>query len=234
MKLVDLFLVAFFIVAAGCSSSPDKEQPQGQIPEDVCNDVSSVDSAGAAVVDDSVDESVDTMHSDSDEQEVSPITWSDCSGIPGDKACDFTFKDQNGDDWSLYDNYGTVMVIDFSTVWCGVCKSIAGDVQAHQDAYTSRGHDFLWVTVLVDGVSWGTPPEATDIQSWATTYGITSSPVLVGDRSVIDLSAQDGYPISAWPTLVVVDDTLTVHNGILGWNESTVFGWVDEALGISR
>jgi hypothetical protein len=165
---------------------------------------------------------------------ISPITWTDCSGDVGDKACDFTFIDQADDDWNLYDHYGTVMVLDFSTMWCGVCQNIAADAQPHQDHYTSLGHDFLWVTILVDDLSWGNPPDLQDIQDWANVYGMTTSPVLAGDRSIIDTTAVDGYPITSWPTLVVVDETLTIYNGLRGWNESVVLGWVDEVLEISE
>lgn len=164
---------------------------------------------------------------------VSLITWDDCGGNPGDKACNFTFMDQNGDDWDLYDHYGTVMVLDFSTMWCGVCKNIAPYAQSHQDSYTSAGHDFLWVTILVDEMAWGDEPELEDIQGWADTYGMESSPVLAGNRDIIDTTAENGYPISSWPTIVIVDETLTIYNGLRGWNESTVFEWVDEVLGIS-
>ena len=166
--------------------------------------------------------------------ETSPITWTDCGGDVGDKACNFTFIDQADNDWSLYDHYGTVMVLDFSTMWCGVCQNIAPDAQPHQDYYTSLGHDFLWVTILVDDLSWGNPPDLQDIQDWADVYGMTTSPVLAGDRSIIDTTAENGYPISSWPTLVVVDETLTIYNGLRGWNESVVLGWVDEVLEISE
>ena len=166
--------------------------------------------------------------------EISPITWTDCGGDVGDKACDFTFVDQADDDWNLYDHHGTVMILDFSTMWCGVCQSIAPDAQPHQDYYTSLGHDFLWVTVLVDDLSWGNPPDLQDTQDWANIYGMTTSPVLAGDRSIIDTTAVNGYPITSWPTLVVVDETLTIYNGLRGWNESVVLGWVDEVLEISE
>ena len=179
------------------------------------------------------DDSGDDDSGDDDATDPSPITWTECSGMPGDKACDFTYQDQDGNDWSLYDNYGTVMVLDFSTMWCGVCRNIAGDVQAHQDAFTDLGYDFLWVTVLIDDNVWGNPPDAQDIQDWVDAYGMTTSRVLVGDRSIIDLTAANGYPISSWPTLVVIDETLTVHNGLLGWNEQIVLGGVEDVLGIT-
>jgi len=235
MKLIKLFLVTFLILANGCTSPAPDNSKDSQASEDVVveDEVIADDDAGGADSNDP-DTSIDATDSAAEDSGTSPITWTECSGKPGEKACDFTFLDQNGDSWSLYDHHGTVMVIDFSTMWCYVCKNIAGDAQVHQDSYTDQGYDFLWVTVLVDDATSGNPPEADDIQSWVNTYGMTTSPVLAGDRSVIDLTAEDGYPISAWPTLVVIDETLTIHNGLLGWNEETVFGWVDEVLGIVR
>ena len=237
MRLFRFLLVGLILTSIGCTGSTNetKQEIDDSVAEDtVDDDADTTVEVVDPVVDDDDSDPEDSAEDEdtAPEEEPSPITWTDCSGMPGDKACDFTFQDQNGDDWSLYDHYGTVMVIDFSTMWCGVCKSIAGDAQLHQDAYTNRGYDFLWVTVLVDNVSWGVPPEPDDIQDWVSAYGMTTSPVLAGDRTVIDLTAADGYPISAWPTLVVVDETLTVHNGLLGWNEETVFGWVDEVFGI--
>jgi len=205
-------------------SSDDDSIPTGDNDSDVGND----DSGGG---DDDDSEASDS--GDDDATDPSPITWTECSGMPGDKACDFTYQDQDGTDWTLYENYGTVMVLDFSTMWCGVCRNIAGDVQSHMDTFTDLGYDFLWVTVLIDDDVWGNPPDARDIQAWVDAYGMTTSRVLVGDRSIIDLTAANGYPISSWPTLVVIDETLTVYNGLLGWNEQIVLGWVEDVLGIT-
>jgi len=233
MRLIKVLLLTLLITSVGCFSPVSNDSKSDDVV--VVEDEDTLTDDDSSEVDSSIDDDLTKEDSASGEEEVpSPITWTDCSGIPGDKACDFTFQDQNGNDWSLYDHYGTVMVIDFSTVWCGVCRSIAGDVQVHQDAYTDRGYDFLWVSVLVDSSSWGVAPEASDIQDWVSAYGMTTSPVLVGDRTVIDTTAADGYPIVSWPTLVVIDETMTIHNGIGGWSESIVFGWVDEVLGIIR
>ncbi len=158
------------------------------------------------------------------------ITWDDCGGAIGDKACDFTFIDQNAVDWNLYEHYGTVMILDFSAIWCGVCRNIASDAQVIQDTFTDQGYDFIWVTILVDGASWGVSPSPDEIDDWVDSYGMTSSPVLTGDRSVIDTSGADGYPVSGWPTLVIVDETLTITHGINGWNEAAVMGWLEDVL----
>jgi hypothetical protein len=157
-----------------------------------------------------------------------PVTWTNCDQWPGSHPCDFSLVDQYGDTFTLYDNYDTVMVLDFSTIWCGVCKNIAGDVQTHQDTYGPQG--FLWVTVLIEDAQ-GNDPDETDIQDWATTYGIVDSPVLAGNRAdFVDLSGMDGYPISAWPTLVVIDRGMILTNGLNGWNEDVIMGWVNDAL----
>jgi len=157
-----------------------------------------------------------------------PETWTNCDQWPGNHPCDFSLTDQYGDTFTLYDNYDTVMVLDFSTMWCSVCKNIAPLVQPHQDAYGPQG--FLWVTVLIEDAT-GNDPDETDIQDWATTYGIVDSPVLAGNRAdFVDLTGIDGYPITAWPTMVVINREMVMVNGLNGWNEDTIIGWVEDSL----
>ena len=93
------------------------------------------------------------------------------------------------------------------------------------------GYDFLWVTVLVADRSNDTV-ELEEAQEWADTYGMTTSPVLAGDRSIIDLTAENGIPASAWPTFIVVDEEMRITFGQLGWSEANIMGAVDTALGL--
>ena len=214
--IASLFLFSAILVGcAGCGDSGNS-----------ANDDDSATDAGPVVVIDDDDSAVDA--GDTQEEEV--FTSEECGGALGDIACNFTFIDQNGDEWSLYDHHGTVMIIDFSTVWCGVCKNLAPTVQMHQDTYTALGHDFLWVTVLVDGPDWGVAPTHAQSVAWATDYGMTSSPVLAGDRTVVDTTAQNGYPITGWPTFVIIDETMTIRHGIIGWDETLVMQWLDAVL----
>lgn len=163
---------------------------------------------------------------------ASPIP-DDCGGQIGDTACNITFVSNEGLVWSLYDHYGTIVILDFSAIWCGVCKHIAPDAQNIQDHYTDLGHDVLWVTVLVDGSDYGVPPTADEIAEWVSDYGMTTSPVLMGDRSIIDHTAEEGYPVNSWPTIVVVGQNMEIIGGVNGWNQSLVMSWVDQALGIN-
>jgi len=226
-----VLLIASLISCYPSGDGQDTKNPS----QDEEETTSSVDlpeslSPGTDVSIGNFDSDVTQQEEDSSPDE-SPITWTDCDQWPGSHPCDFTLTDQNGDQWSLYENYGKTMVIDFSTMWCAVCKNIAPDVQDIQDKYTNRGYDFLWVTVLIEDAGRDSVEE-TEIQEWSSYYGMTSSPVLAGSRALIDMNGHSGYPISSWPTLVVIDDEMFLTHGINGWNENTVLGWVDEALGL--
>jgi len=190
------------------------------------------DEVTTVVDDDSADSEADSgdesssslMHGGS----PAPVTWTDCNQWPGSHPCDFSLEDQYGDIFTLYDNYDTVMVLDFSTMWCSVCKNIAWDVQSYQDTYGSQG--FLWVTVLIEDPQ-GSAPDSEDLNNWASTYGIVDSPVLAGNRQdFVDLTGMDGYPISAWPTFVVISREMVLYNGVNGWSEEVVLGWVEDNL----
>ena len=80
--------------------------------------------------------------------EPSPITWTDCSQNMGDHPCDMTLSDQHAQAWSLYEGWGNIQVLDFSTGWCGYCNASGSTLQSIQDEYTPWGVQFI--TVLIE------------------------------------------------------------------------------------
>lgn len=161
-----------------------------------------------------------------EEEKYSWATWETCGQSPGEHPCNFTLTDQNSETVELYQHYGKVIVLDFSAMWCGVCHNIAtmGETFA-----TDYGSDkVIWLTILIDDTQ-GNPPDAADLMQWVEAYNV-QLPVLAGSRDMIDLSAKEGYPISSWPTIVVIDREMVLLNGINGWNETTVRAWVESLL----
>jgi len=155
------------------------------------------------------------------------VTWEECSQKPGDHPCNFELRDQHGDMIELYDFHDKVIVVDLSSIWCVVCQNIA---QKGEELTADYGEDnFAWITILIDGPTYGVPPTLTEILTWVTNYNITG-PVLAGDRTLVDLNAETGYPVTGWPTLVVIDQNMVLQHGINGWNEATIRGWVQNLL----
>ena len=154
------------------------------------------------------------------------VTWDECGQQVDENPCNFTLLDQNGDEVELYDYHGKVIVIDFSTMWCGVCVNIAAE---GDNLVAKYGEDnVIWLTVLIDN-EYGEPPTQEDIQRWVDMANI-KIPVLAGDRSMIDYSAKTGYPIASWPTLVVIDKEMVLKHGISGWNAAAIDAWVSGLL----
>jgi thiol-disulfide isomerase/thioredoxin len=167
---------------------------------------------------------IDTV--ETGEPEYPFATWDDCSGKVGEHPCNFTLKDQTGQDWSLYEHHGKVIVLDFSTMWCGVCVTIASQGDQFTSIYGSE--NFVWATILIEDAS-GSEVSQGDLQIWTQQHSLTS-PVLAGDRSLIDLTAEIGWPVTAWPTLVVIGKDMTTVHGQIGWNEDWMHQAVQTAL----
>jgi len=162
-----------------------------------------------------------------DNNEYSFATWDSCSQNFGDHPCNFTLKDQDGNDVSLYDYYGDTIVIDFSVMWCGPCQVAASEVQEVKDAYEAEG--FTYLTVLVE-TQQGEAPDSADCKYWADTYGI-SEPVLSGSRDMIDYSSTQGWLIQSWPTFFFITDEMVLNTSLRGFSSSYIDSLIQDTMG---
>ena len=139
-------------------------------------------------------------------QEPNPLT----------KPCNFMLLDQNGNYVELYDFEGDVVLLDFSTMWCTVCKTVAAHVQEIHDRYSP----FSAITVLTEDTS-GDQPGVDQLAAWANEYGITSAPVLGGNDGMLGM-APDKWNVSGLPTFFLIDKDFHVRILRPGWNEETI------------
>jgi peroxiredoxin len=154
-----------------------------------------------------------------------PITWDTCSQQINDHPCDFTLPDQHGEPWSLYNAYGSIVVLDFSAAWCTYCQLAGSTTQTLQDAYAE---DVVYVTVLVDDL-YGAPATVEVAAEWADMYGITA-PVLVGSRDMLDASGLEGWPVSGWPRFFFIDKEMTLVHSLAGYSEESMITVLDTML----
>ena len=143
-------------------------------------------------------------------------TWETCGHNLGEHPCNFTLKNQDNEDVSLYDFYGDTIVVDLSVMWCGPCMSAASEVQEVKDRYESEG--FTYLTVLIEN-SIGEGPSADDCKDWADFYGIYE-PVLAGDRSLVGQNSATEWPLTSWPTFYFITDEMVLHTALRGYSAS--------------
>ena len=149
-------------------------------------------------------------------EEPSPITWTDCSNVVGDHPCDFTLQDQNGDDWSLYENYGSAIILDFSAEWCSYCQVAAAGTQHVSDSF----EDLIYVTILIEDTTREVPSSEV-LNRWADYFNI-EDPVLSGDRSMLGPGGQGVWEVTGWPTFFIVDKEMRIDSIIRGYSAQSL------------
>ena len=153
--------------------------------------------------------------------------WEDCDGDIGNHACNFKFLDQHGSTWELYDHYGDIIILDFSTAWCGACMGAAVTVQEFQDKYGPE--NVIWVTVLLQDV-YGQLPTVYHADEWAKAFGIKTSPVLVANKDIFPIVSDEGYGVSSLPTIVIIDRNMVNTHVMKGWNKLLLHSLMGEML----
>ena len=64
----------------------------------------------------------------------------------GDKASDFTLTDLNGNEVSLSDYEGKVVLLNFWATWCSPCRAEIPDIDKLYKNYESKGFRVLGIT----------------------------------------------------------------------------------------
>ena len=161
----------------------------------------------------------------------SPIHWDECSYRIGEHICNIELVDSNGNQFKLYEHYGRPIVIDLATVWCGICSATAHEGENFMANYAEE--DLLWVTILVENRE-GESPNAVDMAEWLALTNTHNSVLLYGSRDLIDPAAENGFPISGWPTYVIIDQDLQIYHGFAGWSKEYLENKLDEMFLIQQ
>ena len=122
----------------------------------------------------------------------------------GDVIPDVRGQDQFGDEVSLWQFYGGLVVLDISTVWCAPCRDLARGVQETAELYHDRGVTYL--TLLGENLE-GEPTSPEDCAEWADAFGITSAPVVTDPVEV----RRDIVTDNAYPRVIIVGRDLRVE-----------------------
>ena len=131
----------------------------------------------------------------------------------GDAAPDFTAKDQNNNDVSLYDYSGSVILFNFSADWCGPCNDEAPHLETLYNEYKSRG--FQVITLLISG----------NPNDWALLHNL-SYPVLNDNNEIIWDDYGEGYI----PLNIIVDRNFVIRYKQAGFNESEIRAIIEQYL----
>lgn len=145
---------------------------------------------------------------------------------------DWSADDQFGEEISLYQFYGNVVLLDFSAGWCGPCNSAApGQEEVYQE-YRDQG--FVILHVMVDDNSYdGYVTDDNFAEDWAEEHDLTFPVVVDTSRGGYSEAYYnlylEGY-IEGVPTFAILDRELRFIDTWSGENESRMLSNIEDLL----
>lgn len=149
----------------------------------------------------------------------------------GEVFPDFTTFDQYDNDVSLHQFYGSVILVDFSAVWCGPCNVVAEDAAEVWETYREDG--FVIIHAMT-GDNQNNPPALNVLERWAYVYGL-DFPVLGGEVPGDTFNALYNVGLSSGgiPFMVLIDQDLRIVKTYTGGGQDNVIlGDVATLLGL--
>jgi thiol-disulfide isomerase/thioredoxin len=143
--------------------------------------------------------------------EPDPIYWEACSYKEGDHICDFTYANAADTTTTLYDYYGSIVVIEYFTEWCPYCR------QAAERAGDYIGEDEVLLSVMLEN-QYGMDPRLEDAERWASAYNLDPESVLRAGDYILDGNAEWGPDVTGLPGFIIVDEDMVIKHKIRGWS----------------
>lgn len=120
---------------------------------------------------------------------------------PAPTPTGFVLKDVSGAEFSLYEQKGKVVMIEFWATWCPPCKQAVPELNELNDRL--KGKNAVLVTISID-------ESADDVKEFVKEYGINYT-VLIDDGTV-----NEKFRVTNIPTTVILDKegkVVTKHMG---------------------
>ena len=141
----------------------------------------------------------------------------------GERATNFTLRDQDGRQVSLYDYEGQVILLDISAMWCPPCRDEARDAMALYSA--NKEHGFVILTVLMDD-EMQRPPDQQDCRRWASAFRLTFPVLADTSRSVWrNYDDNGGVPLN-----MVIDRNMVIRYKRAGYARGEIEETVNRFL----
>ncbi len=126
----------------------------------------------------------------------------------GDTLPNFTLVDQFGDEVSLYQFYGMVIMVEVGAVWCTYCNETAAKSQSLLNSYSEDCVMFLY---LLTQDEFGGEVSQADVEYWAETYEL-DYPVL-GDFGE---EISNDFGVKAYPMFYFIDREMVLRSKTMG------------------
>ena len=121
----------------------------------------------------------------------------------GSKAPDFTLSSVNGEDVSLSDYKGKVVIVDFWATWCPPCRKGIPDLISLQNEYKDK--------VKVIGISLDRENTKNSVPGFVDRMGINYPVVYFNDKVIIDFGG-----VNAIPTSFIIDQKGNIVKKMVG------------------
>lgn len=142
----------------------------------------------------------------------------------GQVPFDFRMISQTGDEVGLWQFYGSVIILDISTMWCSPCRKIAADVR---DTYLSYREDgFMYVTLLPEDVE-GQVPDLAELNDWANAFDIGDAVPVLQDKQGYSYTVE---PNALYPAVLLIDREMRIVAERLSPDDEVIRAAIEDVL----
>jgi peroxiredoxin len=149
----------------------------------------------------------------------------------GDTIADFAGLDQYGNEISLHQFNGAVILMDFSAGWCGPCKTVAATAETMYQKHKENG--FVIVHNMIDDFSYGGGiTDDTFLSTWADEYDITFPVLGEYDGATLSGLNTSGLFEGGVPFMILIDQDMKIAGAWTGGgSEAAIEAKIEEIIG---